>query len=46
MYYEPVWFPDIAGMGPGYVFNTGFTEAPGGLDHLDAQVFNEHTYCC
>ena len=36
MYYEPVWFPDIAGMGPGYVFNAGFNGSPGGDQNLES----------
>ena len=30
----------------GYVFQSGFTDTPGGKSMDAYQVFNEHTYCC
>ena len=35
MYYEPAEFPDEVGVAGGFVFNLGFTEAPGGSDKVD-----------
>ena len=32
MYFEAAEFPDEVGVGPGLVFELGFTEAPGGKD--------------
>jgi hypothetical protein len=46
MFFEPTQFPDTVGVGPGIVFNLGFTEAPGGADKTNVQVLNDHTYCC
>jgi endoglycosylceramidase len=46
MFFEPGEFPDEMGIFGGFVFNLGFTEAPGGADKKDLHVLNDHTYCC
>ncbi len=48
MFFEAAEFPDEIGLTHdfGIVNHLGFTEAPGGVDHLDVQVLNDHTYCC
>jgi len=46
MFWEPAEFPDEVGVGPGFVFHLGFTEAPGGAENVATQVLNDHTYCC
>lgn len=46
MFFEPSEFPDEMGIFGGFVFNLGFTEAPGGADKKDLHVLNDHTYCC
>ena len=46
MFFEPGQFPDEAGIGPGFVFHTGFTEPPGGQIGSPNHLLNDHTYCC
>jgi len=46
MFFEPGQFPDEIGIGPGIVFDTGFTAPPGGQYGSPYHVLNDHTYCC
>lgn len=46
MFFEPAEFPDEIGILGGFVFNLGFTEAPGGVQNTTTQILNDHTYCC
>jgi endoglycosylceramidase len=46
MWFEPVPFPDEAGILSGYVFPVGFQSPPGGDMGSNKHVLNDHTYCC
>lgn len=46
MWFEPVPFPDEAGVLGGYVFGVGFDTPPGGEIGSSKHVLNDHTYCC
>lgn len=45
IFFEPVQTDLIPKFG-GIVFNVGFNMTPGGPEYNNAQVLNEHTYCC
>lgn len=46
MWFEPVPFPDEAGVMNGFVFDVGFKTPPGGEIGSNMHVLNDHTYCC
>ena len=46
MWFEPVPFPDEAGVLSGFVFPVGFQTPPGGEIGSSTHVLNDHTYCC
>ncbi len=46
MWFEPVPFPDEAGVLGGFVFPVGFETPPGGEIGSPVHVLNDHTYCC
>ncbi|TNV80046.1 hypothetical protein FGO68_gene7620 [Halteria grandinella] len=45
-FFEPSQFPDEIGILGGLVAHLGFTEVPGGAQHKDKHILNDHTYCC
>ena len=49
MFFETAEYPDWVALNfndKGLIFKAGFTEPPGGQQHLSAQVLNDHSYCC
>eukprot|EP00358_Blepharisma_japonicum_P001629 CAMPEP_0202946080 /NCGR_PEP_ID=MMETSP1395-20130829/8365_1 /ASSEMBLY_ACC=CAM_ASM_000871 /TAXON_ID=5961 /ORGANISM="Blepharisma japonicum, Strain Stock R1072" /LENGTH=508 /DNA_ID=CAMNT_0049646453 /DNA_START=69 /DNA_END=1595 /DNA_ORIENTATION=+ len=45
LFFEPVQSDVLPTLG-GLIFNVGFNETPGGVNFNNAQVLNDHTYCC
>lgn len=46
IFFEPTQFPDTLPFLGGKTRPIGFPETPGGIDYLDRQALNDHSYCC
>ena len=46
IFFEPAQIPDTLPFLGGKTRPIGFPETPGGINYLDRQVLNDHSYCC
>jgi endoglycosylceramidase len=46
IFFEAAQFPDTEPFLGGITLPIGFPETPGGIDYLNRQALNDHTYCC